>query len=146
LVIVDSPPLIISDSFNLASAADAVILVMEPGVTPEGQAKAIKEQLGRANAKILGIVFNKVSEESASSRYDYQYRSLYSPKYYGDYTSSTIKEPATSSRSKESLDHSERGRVSATIVGDVEKAITLIKRLPRSLLNQIGKSRKEGKS
>jgi capsular exopolysaccharide synthesis family protein len=142
LVIVDSPPLIISDSFNLASAADAVILVMEPGVTPEEQAKAIKEQLGRANAKILGIVFNKVSEESASSRYDYQYRSLYSPKYYGDYTSKTIKEPATSSRSKKLLDFFERGRVSVNI----EKAAAAKKTPVTNLLNRLRKSKGEGKS
>jgi Mrp family chromosome partitioning ATPase len=62
---------------------------MEPGQTAEEQARTIKEQLDRSSAHLLGIVFNKVSEHSAHSYYDYQYRSLYSPKYYGDYISNS---------------------------------------------------------
>jgi len=70
-VIVDAPPLIIADSYNLASRVDGVILVMEPGQTNEEQAKTIKEQLDRSRAHLLGIVFNKISERSAHSYYDY---------------------------------------------------------------------------
>jgi capsular exopolysaccharide synthesis family protein len=140
LVIVDSPPLIISDSFNLASAVDAVILVVEPGETPEEQARTIKEQLSRAKATILGIVFNKVSEESANRYYDYQYRSLYAPKYYGDYTADKVGDPESSGRSKDLLRFFEHGKVPAEIVTDIENAITTVKREPRSLFKRAGKS------
>jgi Mrp family chromosome partitioning ATPase len=84
--------LIIADSYNLASEADGVIIVIEPGETSEDQAKAIKEQLRRANARIVGCVFNKVTEANANSYADYQYQALYAPKYYGDYVSGANQE------------------------------------------------------
>jgi polysaccharide biosynthesis transport protein len=147
LVIVDSPPLIIADSYSLASAVDGVILVLEPGETPEEQARTIKELLVRANAKILGIVFNKVSEESANSYYDYQYQSLYSPKYYGDYyTSKAITEPITASRSKRVMEFLERGKVPPEIESDFEKALTKIKAQARKILSQVRNRNKKGKS
>lgn len=146
LIIVDSPPLIISDSFNLAAAVDAVILVIEPGETPEEQARTIKEQLSRAKANILGIVFNKVSEESANRYYDYQYRSLYSPKYYGDYTANGSNESITVPRSKRLLDFIEHGRVPAEIIADVGDTITAIKRGPRNVFKRGGKSNGKDRS
>src|SRR5215208_175622 len=100
LVIIDAPPLIIADSYNLASEADGVILVIEPGQTSEDQAKAIKEQLGRANARIVGCVFNKVTESNANSYGDYQYQSLYAPKYYGDYVSGAKNESSPVNQSE----------------------------------------------
>ena len=118
---------------------------MEPGVTHEAQAKAIKEQLGRANAKIIGIVFNKVSEESGNSYYDYQYRSLYSPKYYGDYTSNGHHEPVTASRSKAFLDFLEHGRSPSEIMVDIKKAISTTRKHPSDSLNPNGKSKHEDK-
>ncbi len=61
LVIVDAPPLIIAYSFNLASKVDGVILVITPGETTIEQAKVIKEQLDRSEARMFGIVFNKIT-------------------------------------------------------------------------------------
>ena len=60
-IIVDAPPLVISDAYTLASKVDGVILVLEPGQTREEQAKVIKEQFTRAGAKLIGIVFNRVT-------------------------------------------------------------------------------------
>jgi capsular exopolysaccharide synthesis family protein len=110
LIIIDAPPLIIADSYNLASRADGVIIVMEPGQTAHEQAKAIKEQLSRADAKIIGIVFNKISADSVNSYDDPQYRSLYSPKYYGDYLSTEKKDDVAVSRSKRLMDFFEHGK------------------------------------
>jgi capsular exopolysaccharide synthesis family protein len=145
LVIIDAPPLIIADSYNLASRVDGVILIMVPGETSEEQARAIKEQLDRSKAHLLGIVFNKVSEQSAHSYYDYQYRSLYSPKYYGDYISKTTEEPNTGSRSKRVMDFFEHGQVPPEMAEGVENAITAIKTQPRKMVDRLKKSKKNGK-
>jgi capsular exopolysaccharide synthesis family protein len=145
LVIIDAPPLIIADSYNLASRVDGVILIMVPGETSEERARAIKEQLDRSKAHLLGIVFNKVSEQSAHSYYDYQYRSLYSPKYYGDYISKTTEEPNTGSRSKRVMDFFEHGQVPPEMAEGVENAITAIKTQPRKMVDRLKKSKKNGK-
>jgi capsular exopolysaccharide synthesis family protein len=142
VVIVDAPPLIIADSYNLASKVDGVILVMEPGQTTEEQAKTIKEQLDRSSAHLLGIVFNKISEQSAHSYYDYQYRSLYSPKYYGDYISKADKEPNTGSRSKKIMAFFEHGNVPSEVEEGIQSAITAIRTQPRDMVSRIKKSRK----
>ncbi len=144
LVIVDAPPLIISDAYNLASKVDGVILVMEPGQTTEAQARTIKEQLDRSGARVLGIVFNKVTEEMAHSYYDYRYQSLYSPKYYGDYISTASREPNTGSRSRQLMDFFEHGKVPADVAVEVEHAITAIKTQPRKTMERLRKSKKSG--
>ncbi|MGZ9234171.1 MAG: polysaccharide biosynthesis tyrosine autokinase [Anaerolineales bacterium] len=146
LVIIDAPPLIIADSYNLASRADGVIIVMEPGQTSNDQAKAIKEQLNRAGAKIVGIVFNKVSEAIAVNLGDLQYQSLYAPKYYGDYVGSKAQEPSSGARSKKLMDFFEHGKVPDELATDVQSAITAIKTQPRNMLNRIKKSKANGKS
>ena len=145
LVIIDAPPLIIADSYNLASRVDGVILVMVPGQTSEDQAKTIKEHLNRSNARLLGVVFNKISEQSAHSYNDYQYNSLYSPKYYGDYVSKSTDEPNTGSRSKKIMDFFEHGQVPPEMAEGVESAITAIKTQPRNIVNRIKNSKKNGK-
>lgn len=146
LVIVDAPPLIIADAYNLASRVDGVILVMEPGHTTEEQARTIKEQLDRSNAHLLGIVFNRITEQTAQSYSDYQYLSLYSPKYYGDYISETSKEPDTGSRSKKLISFLERGEMPPEVAEGVEHAITAIKTQPRNVVERIRKSTKNGKN
>ena len=146
LIIIDAPPLIIADSYNLASRVDGVILVMVPGETTEEQAKTIKEQLDRSKAHLLGIVFNKISEHNAHSYYDYQYRSLYSPKYYGDYISKATDEPNTGSRSKKIMDFFEHGQVPSEMTQGVESAITAIKTQPRRMSQRLKKSRKNGRN
>lgn len=146
IVIVDAPPLIIADAYNLASRVDGVILVMEPGRTAEEQARTVKEQLNRSSAHLLGIVFNRISETSAHSYYDYQYRSLYSPKYYGDYISKGAQGPDTESRSKKLISFIERGEVPPEVAEGVEHAITAIKTQPRSMMERLRRSRKHRKS
>lgn len=146
LIIVDAPPLIIADAYNLASSVDGVIIVMEPGKTSNDQAKAIKEQLNRVGAKLLGFVFNKVSDENIPSYGDYQYQSLYSSKYYGSYKSKATKEPTTGSYSSGVMDFFEHGKVPAELSNEVENAITKIKTQPRKFLNRFKKSKTDDKS
>ena len=141
LVIVDAPPLIISDSFNLASKVDGVILVIVPGETTIDQAKVIKEQLDRSEARMLGIVFNKITAQTAQSYGDYQYQSMYSPKYYGDYISGSAhrEEKQTASSSKKIMAFFEHGDVPDDVAQEVEHAITAIKTQPRNLVSRMNK-------
>jgi len=143
IIIIDAPPLIIADAYNLASTVDGVIVVMEPGQTSNDQAKAIKEQLDRVGAKILGFVFNKVSDENIPSYGDYQYQSLYSSKYYGSYSydSKATKEPVTGSYSNNVMGFFEHGKVPSELSNEVENAISAIKTQPRKILNRFKKSK-----
>jgi len=145
LIVVDAPPLIISDAFNLASKVDGVILVIVPGETSIEQARAIKEQLDRAEARMLGIVFNKVSGQAARSYGDYQYEALYSPKYYGDYVSgsSSSKNIKPVSGSKKLMAFFEHGEVPQDVALDVQNAIAAIKTQPKNLVNKIRKPRRK---
>ena len=95
--------------------------------------------MSRAGAKIIGIVFNKVSEETAHSYGDYQYRALYSSKYYGDYISKTPKLATMISPSKRLMDFFEHGKVPPELTTEVESAITAIKTQPRNMFNRIRK-------
>lgn len=144
VAIVDAPPLVISDAFNLASKVDGVILVMVPGQTRDEQAKVMKEQLDRAGAKVIGVVFNKVSLKTATSSGDYQYLSLYSPKYYSDYVSNSSEEDvADDAHSRRLLDFFEHGDVPPEVATTVEKAVTAIKTQPRNLVGKLKKTPKE---
>jgi polysaccharide biosynthesis transport protein len=112
VVIVDAPPLIISDAYNLASKVDGVILVLVPGQTREEQARVMKDQLDRAGAKVIGVVFNKISLATANTQGDYQYLSIYSPNYYSDYVSgSKGEEAADAGQSRKLLSFFEHGEV-----------------------------------
>ena len=144
VVIVDAPHLVISDAYNLASKVDGVILVMVPGQTREEQAKVMKEQLDRAGAKVIGVVLNKISLNTANSEGDYQYLSLYSPKYYSDYVSGSPGDNgAEDAQSKKLLAFFEHGEVPSEVTDTVEKAVTAIKTQPRSLVGKFKKPPKQ---
>lgn len=142
-IVVDAPPLVISDSYNLASKVDGVILVLEPGVTKDDQAKVIKEQLNRAGARIIGIVFNKVSDISAKSYGDTKYLSMYAPQHYNDYVSSkpAVEEP--DSGSKKLMAFFERGEVPPDVKDSLETAFDRFQEQRKSLFNRFRKPSKK---
>jgi non-specific protein-tyrosine kinase len=78
LVVIDSPPSMVADAQVLAARVDAVLLVAVPGETSREALKATVEGLRHAGARIIGVVFNRVSRDSAG--------------YYGDYYYSRIPE------------------------------------------------------
>ncbi len=144
VVIVDAPPLVISDAYNLASKVDGVVLVMVPGQTREEQARVMKDQLERSGAKVIGVVFNKISLANASSEGDYQYLSLYSPNYYSDYVSGSQGEAdPEDAQSKRLLAFFEHGEVPPGVAASVEKAVTAIKTQPRNLADKFKKQPKQ---
>ena len=71
LVVIDSPPSIVADAQVLAAKVDAVLLVVRPGKTHIESTKATIEILNRANARIIGVVINRISRDKGDyySRY-----------------------------------------------------------------------------
>lgn len=145
-VIVDAPPLVISDAYTLAAKVDGVVLVLEPGQTREEQASVIREQFARAGAKLIGIVFNRITTGDAKSYGDYQYLSMYSPQQYNDYVSNAPKQKPPDSRSKKVIAFFERGEIPSDVAEEVEHAITAIKTQPRKFVERLTKPRKNKKT
>lgn len=75
IVIIDAPPMLaVTDALILSQMADGVLLVVDTGTTRIGDATQSKQQLEQVNARLLGVVMNKVP----TGRQAYYY-------YYDDY-------------------------------------------------------------
>jgi capsular exopolysaccharide synthesis family protein len=73
MVFFDAPPvLLVADAMLLAGELDAAILVAESGGISRRLVQQVKESLGVAKARILGVILNKV-QESGGSFYNYYY-------------------------------------------------------------------------
>ena len=83
-VIIDSPPFAVSDATVLAAKVDGVLLVLQPGQISFGVARAIVEQLERANATIVGIVLNRIPIQKG--QYYGGYRYYNAPYQYNEYS------------------------------------------------------------
>lgn len=73
VVIIDSPPFIVTDSTVLAAKVDGVLLVIQPGKTHAEAAKAMLTQLDRAGARVIGVVLNRVPRKGRSYYGGYYY-------------------------------------------------------------------------
>jgi len=84
VVILDSPPCIpVTDPLIIASRVDGVILVLQVGQTRKAAVKHAQELLGRARARLIGLVFNRVHQ--GKSGYYYYYNYYYTADgYYAD--------------------------------------------------------------
>lgn len=72
-VLVDAPPVLaVTDAVLISSKVDGVILVSAVNKTRVDRAKEARDQLYRANARILGVVLNGV-ERSRDDHYYYYY-------------------------------------------------------------------------
>ena len=79
-IVLDSPPVLgFADSIIVSASADGVILVVLGGRTPRETLQRAKEVLGQVNARILGVVINRVDIGKSEYGY-YYYRYHY---YYG---------------------------------------------------------------
>jgi Mrp family chromosome partitioning ATPase len=76
LVIIDSPPVVVTDPVVLSTKVDGVILVINPGKTKKDALKATMTQLERAEARVLGVVVNRIGK-NASYYYEYYYPQTY---------------------------------------------------------------------
>lgn len=74
VVLFDTPPVnSVADASILSPRMDGVILVVEAGSTEREAAIIAKQQLDKVNARILGVVLNKVHQKSGSYYYYYYY-------------------------------------------------------------------------
>lgn len=94
LVVIDSPPFVVSDATVLAAKVDGVVLVIQPGRTHAEAARVMLEQLNRAGARVIGVVLNRIPRKS--------------PDYYGGYYYQYGGENAYSIENSEEK-HSRRG-------------------------------------
>jgi succinoglycan biosynthesis transport protein ExoP len=79
-ILLDSPPVLgFADSLILSTTVDGVVLVVLGGKTPKETLQRAKEVLYQVNAKILGVVINRVDVQRGNYGY-YYYRYHY---YYG---------------------------------------------------------------
>jgi capsular exopolysaccharide synthesis family protein len=79
-IIIDTPPLgSVIDSAVVARAIDGAIIVIEANAISYRFAQGVKEQLEKANCRILGTVINKVPMDKK------KYYGRYYGKYYGSY-------------------------------------------------------------
>jgi capsular exopolysaccharide synthesis family protein len=75
-VIIDTPPLTVSDPVVLTNKVDGVLLVVESGSTKISALKSSIELLERTQARVIGIVLNNISKHH-SHYYGNGYRSSY---------------------------------------------------------------------
>ncbi len=85
IVIIDTPPAVVTDPVALGAQVDGVIIVVEPGKTRTGQVQVLLEQLHQGNANILGVVLNPIPRQFSSYYGGYRYYSRYYSKEFGDY-------------------------------------------------------------
>ena len=80
VVIIDSPPFVVSDATVLSAKVDGVLLVIQPGKTHAEAARAMLAQLQRAGAHVVGVVLNRVPRKNANyyGYYRYENDSAYS--------------------------------------------------------------------
>lgn len=74
MVIFDTPPLgSVIDCAIISRQVDGTVLVVESNSVEYWNAQRVKEQLEKVNARILGVVFNKVVKNDYRSYYGYYY-------------------------------------------------------------------------
>lgn len=74
IVICDGAPVIaVTDAAVVASQTDGTVLVVHANKTPRDAAVHAKQLLEQANARILGVVMNKVDPQGQGYYYYYYY-------------------------------------------------------------------------
>lgn len=81
MIIIDTPPAIVTDAQILASKADGVIYVIRPGKTRAVLAKTPLEEFERVGANIIGVVMNRIPHNRGYYYGGFEY---YSPSNYGN--------------------------------------------------------------
>jgi len=73
-ILIDAPPVLpVADAMILASYVDGVIFVIGVKQVPKDMVRRAKEQLDGANARILGVVLNKIKYDREREHYYYNY-------------------------------------------------------------------------
>ena len=89
ILVVDSPPMVVSDAQILSSKVDGVIFVVIPGQTRALTAQRPVEELKRIGTRVLGVVANKIPKNRDYYYGGYNYYSPYS-NHYSYHTESVV--------------------------------------------------------
>lgn len=65
MIIIDTPPSLVSDATILSAKVDGVILVIQSGKTNIAHARAALEQLNQVDARVVGVVLNCIPRNRA---------------------------------------------------------------------------------
>jgi capsular exopolysaccharide synthesis family protein len=77
-VVIDTPPSLVADAGVLAAKVDAVLMVVQPGVTHAEAARVTLETFKRAGARVVGVVLNRIPRNRNYYYGGYRYYSPYS--------------------------------------------------------------------
>jgi capsular exopolysaccharide synthesis family protein len=84
VVIFDSPPCMpVTDPLIISARMDGVVLVIHSGHTKKAAIKHVEQLLGRARARIVGCIFNRVEQNKGGYYYQHYYYH-YGDGYYSD--------------------------------------------------------------
>jgi succinoglycan biosynthesis transport protein ExoP len=112
-IFIDAPPVLpVADASDIATLADGVILVYMTGKIGRGVLKRVKANLENVEAKLTGVILNKVKSEAGPEYY--QYHSYY---YYG--SEPEVKKGKKIKRVKSSGNKIDKLKKSRKIVGPV---------------------------
>lgn len=81
VIVIDTPPAIVTDAQILAARADGVIYVIRPGKTRSIFAKTPLEEFERVGANIIGVVMNRIPHNRGYYYGGFEY---YSPSVFGN--------------------------------------------------------------
>lgn len=76
VIVIDCAPLMITDALVLSTQVDGVVLVTRYAHTTESALTSVVEQLKRVNARVVGVVLNRIPRSNAMA---YRY---YASRYY----------------------------------------------------------------
>jgi succinoglycan biosynthesis transport protein ExoP len=84
VILLDTPPvLVVVDPVIVSSLADSTVFIIEAGETTRKPFIQAVEELGRANAKIIGVVFNEVKAKDEGYYFPLYNYYRYRYDYYG---------------------------------------------------------------
>ena len=110
-IFIDAPPVMpVADASDIATLADGVILVYMTGKIGRGVLKRVKSNLENVDAKLTGVILNKVKSDAGPEYY--QYHSYY---YYG--SEKKVKKGKKVKKAKISAKKSDKSNLKRKIVG-----------------------------
>lgn len=77
IIIIDAPPMVVSDSLILSKKVDGLIFTVQPGRSRLANVRTAISELNRLEARVIGVVFNRIpkSREFYYSGYSYYHTS-----------------------------------------------------------------------
>jgi capsular exopolysaccharide synthesis family protein len=95
MIVIDTPPSLVADAQVLAAKVDAVLFVIQPGVTRAEVARSALETFKRAGARVVGVVLNRIPRNRSYYYGGYQYYSPYHENkgYYSGNGNKPVEQP-----------------------------------------------------